>query len=49
MDEANEYTTTRYKLKPKKEYNVYFSLEVMVDVMNYEKDDPELAYRCRDK
>jgi len=21
----------------------------MVDVMKYEQDDPELAYRCRDK
>lgn len=49
LDEANEYTAHRYKLKPKKENNVYFSIEVMVDVMNYEKDDPELAFRCRDK
>ncbi len=29
--------------------DVYFSLEVMVDVASYEKDDPELAYRMRDK
>ena len=49
LDEANEYTTARYKIKQKKENNIYFSLEVMVDVMNYEKDDPELAFRCRDK
>lgn len=29
--------------------DVYFSLEVMVDVSSYDKDDPELAYRMRDK
>ncbi len=29
--------------------DVYFSLEVMVDVASYEIDDPELAYRIRDK
>lgn len=61
LDEANEYTDVRLKLFEKLDKkaqeqtfnkntpNVYFSLEVMVDVAKYEEDDPELAFRMRDK
>lgn len=49
LDEANEYTAQRFKLKPTKEHDVYFSIEVMVDVMDYDEDEPEFAFRCRDK
>lgn len=33
----------------KNTWDVYFSLEVMVDVATYDQDDPELAYWMRDK
>ena len=29
--------------------NVYFTLEVMVDVMDYQKDDPEIAVKMRSR
>ena len=62
LDEANEYSDVRIKLRDSKVKNpkidqsfikntqdVYFSLEVMVDVSCYHNDDPELAFRMRDK
>lgn len=49
LDEANQYTDYRFKKFPDKENNVKFTLEVMVDIMDFEDDDPEFAVRCRDK
>jgi flagellar hook-basal body complex protein FliE len=49
VDEANEYTQFRYLKFPLPKNNVYFTIEVMVDIMTYTVDDPEIAIRCRDK
>ena len=49
LDEVNEITKYRYEKFPKPENNVYFTLEVMIDILDYEEDEPELAVRCRDK
>jgi hypothetical protein len=47
LDEANEYSRVRYLKFPLLKNNVYFTIEVMVDVMTFEFDDPEIAIRCR--
>jgi hypothetical protein len=49
IDEANEYTKVRYMAFPLDKNFVCFSVEVMVDVKEYETDDPEIAIRCRHK
>lgn len=49
IDEANEYSSFRYKRFPIPENNVYFSLEVMVDILDYLHDEPEFAVRMRNK
>ena len=49
IDEANEYTTYRFKKFPLPANDVYWALEVIIDVMDYELDEPELAVRCRRK
>lgn len=47
IDEANEYTRARYVAFPLDRHYVYFSLEVMIDILTYDIDDPEFAIRCR--
>lgn len=49
IDEANEYSAFRYQHFPIPQNNVYFTLEIMVDIMDYQDDDPEFAIRMRDK
>jgi hypothetical protein len=49
IDEAEEYTKIRYMAFPLDKNFVYFSIEVMVDVKEYETDYPEIAIRCRHK
>lgn len=47
IDEANEYSRYRYKNIPDEKNNVYFTLEVMEDVMDYQNDEPDIAIRMR--
>jgi hypothetical protein len=49
LDEANEYTRFRYTKYPLPRNNVVFTIEVMIDVLSYHVDDPEIAIRCRRK
>jgi hypothetical protein len=49
LDEANEYSKVRYLSFPLDKNNLYFTMEVMVDIQTYEIDDPEIAIRCRKK
>lgn len=46
LDEANEYTRARYVAFPLNRNYVYFSIEIMIDVLNYDSDEPEIAIRC---
>lgn len=47
LDEANEYTKARYVAFPLDRHYVRFSLEIMIDILTYDNDDPEIAVRCR--
>ena len=49
VDEANEYSKYRYHHLKNKKFKVYFTIEVMVDIMHYEDDEPEIAIRLRFK
>jgi hypothetical protein len=49
LDEANEYSKARYTAFPLDKNNVFFTIEVMIDIKDYEEDDPEVAIRCRHK
>ena len=49
LDEANEYSRTRYLAFPLDKNNVNFAVEIMIDIKEYETDDPEIAIRCRHK
>lgn len=49
IDEANMYSEARYEHNPIPANKVYFTLEVMVDIMDYQEDDPEFAIRMRNK
>jgi lysyl-tRNA synthetase class I len=49
IDEANQYTLVRYQNFPLPQYNVYFTLEIMIDILTYHEDDPEIAVRCRNR
>lgn len=49
LDEANEYSKARYTAFPLDKNNVFFTIEVMIDIKDYEDDDPEIAIRCRHK
>lgn len=47
--EANEYSKAKFFEYPFDRNNVYFSLETMIDIKEYETDEPEVAIRCRNK
>jgi hypothetical protein len=49
LDEANEYSKARYTAFPLDKNNVFFTIEIMIDIKDYEEDDPEIAIRCRHK
>ena len=49
VDEANEYSRFRYHHTKDKDKKVYFTIEVMMDVMDYTSDLPEIAIRMRKK
>jgi hypothetical protein len=49
IDEANMFSDFRYKKDPKPQNNVYFNLEIMTDILDYEEDEPEFAVRMRNK
>ena len=49
VDEANEYSKYRYHHFKNKDFKIYFTIEVMIDLMSYEDDDPEIAIRMRYK
>lgn len=48
IDEANEFTSLRYKKFPLRERNIEFSLQIVIDIKNYNKA-PELAAVCKHK
>mgnify|MGYP007034233424 CR=1 FL=1 len=43
LDEANEYTRARYVAFPLNRNYVYFTIEIMIDVLKYDTDEPEIA------
>lgn len=47
LDEANEYSKARYIAFPLDKNYVCFTIEVMIDMRDYDDDEPELAFRCR--
>lgn len=47
LDECNEYTRARYVAFPLNRNYIYFTIEVMIDVLKYDQDEPEIAIRCR--
>lgn len=47
LDECNEYTRARYVAFPLNRNYVYFTIEIMIDVLKYDTDEPEIAIRCR--
>ena len=49
VDEANEYSRFRYHHTKDKEKKVCFTIEVMMDIMDYGTDLPEIAIRMRKK
>lgn len=49
IDEANEYSKFRYNKFPDPRNDVYFTLEVMEDVMDYINDEPDLAVKMRNR
>ena len=49
VDEANEYSRFRYHHTKDKEKKVCFTTEVMMDIMDYGTDLPEIAIRMRKK
>jgi NADH:ubiquinone oxidoreductase subunit C len=49
MEEANEYSKARYMNFPLEKNNVFFTIEIMIDILSYSVDDPEIAIRCRNK
>ena len=46
LDEANEYSRTRFNTFPFDKNNVNFAVKIMIDIKEYETDDPEIAIRC---
>ena len=34
---------------PLEKNNVYFTIEIMIDILKYDIDDPEIAIRCRNR
>lgn len=49
IDEANDYTTFRYKKYPLKSRNIQFRLNVILDIQNYTKGEPSLIILCEHK
>lgn len=49
IDEANMYSKFRYEKDPKPQNDVYFNLEIITDILDYEEDEPEFAVRMRKK
>lgn len=47
LDEANEYTWAWYVAFPLNRHYIYFTIEIMIDVLKYDVDEPEIAIRCR--
>lgn len=46
LDEANEYTRARYVAFPLNWHYIYFTIEIMIDVLKYDVDEPEIAIWC---
>ena len=49
VDEANDYTNFRYKKYPLKNRNIYFRLNAIIDIENYQKGEPSLIILCEQK
>lgn len=49
LDEANEYSIARYLNFPIPKHDIVFTMEILIDVLTYETDDPEIAIRCRNR
>lgn len=49
LDEANEYSKARYMAFPLDKNYVHFTMEIMIDIKEYDTDDPEVAIRCRQR
>jgi len=47
LDEVDEYTKYRYMTFPLDKNFIYYATEVMVDVKEFNSDEPEVAIRCR--
>jgi len=47
IDEANQYTKFRYENDPSPDKDIYFSLEIMTDILEFTQDEPEFAVRMR--
>ncbi len=49
VDEANLYTSFRYKKYPLSDRNIYFRINTILDIQNYTKSIPKLIILCAHK